>query len=229
MKINRLTLWKQLLTSHTKYNMAGGKTCDTVDTIILRIDTDEGISGWGEVCPIPHYLPAYADGVLPAIKEMASVLLGQDPLGVEALMAKLDAHLIDHRYAKSPIDIALWDITAKKAGLPLYALLGGKRQDELPLYHSITCVAPNEMAKIAKEEHAKGIRQFQAKLGSGNDWQNDVERLIKIREAVGNGPLVYGDWNCGATRLDATRVARAVSDLDIICLLYTSPSPRDRG
>lgn len=216
MKINRLTLWKHPLTSHTKYNMAGGKTCDTVETIILRIDTDEGIAGWGEVCPIPHYLPAYADGVMPAIKEMASVLLGQNPLGVEALMAKLDAHLVDHRYAKSPIDIALWDITAKKSGLPLYALLGGKRQDDLPLYHSITCIAPDEMAKIAKEEYAKGIRQFQAKLGSDNDWQNDVERLLKVREAVGDGPLVYGDWNCGATRLDATRVARALASYDVM-------------
>lgn len=216
MKITRLTLWKIPLTSHATYYMAGGKTCDTVDTIILKIDTNEGISGWGEVCPIPNYLPAYADGVLPAIQEMTSVLLGQNPVGVEALMAKLDAHLIDHRYAKSPIDIALWDITAKKAGLPLHALLGGKRQDKLPLYHSITCVAPDEMVRIAKEEYDKGIRQFQAKLGADGDWQNDVERLVKIREAVGDGPLVYGDWNCGATQLDATRVARAISRHDIM-------------
>ena len=216
MKITRLTLWKVALTSHETYYMASGKTCDTVDTIVLRIDTDEGLSGWGEVCPIPHYLPAYANGVLPAIEEMASVLLGADPVGPEALMAKLDAHLVDHRYAKSPVDIALWDITAKKAGLPLYSLLGGKRQEHLPLYHSITCIEPDEMARMAKDAHAKGMRQFQAKLGADNDWQRDVERLKKVREAVGNGPLVYGDWNCGSTKLEATRVARAVADQDIM-------------
>lgn len=216
MRINRITLWKVPLTSHKVYYMAGGKTCDTVDSIVLRLDTDEGISGWGEVCPIPNYLPAYADGVLPAVSEMAEILLGANPIGVEALMAKLDAHLIGHLYAKSAIDIALWDITAKKAGLSLHDLLGGKRQEELPLYHSITCVEPDEMAKIAKEAFSGGIRQFQAKLGADNNWQNDVDRLIKVREAVGDGPLVYGDWNCGATKLDATRVGRAVAHYDIM-------------
>ncbi len=216
MKITRLTLWQVPLTSHETYYMASGKTCDTVDSVVVRIDTDEDIAGWGEVCPIPHYLPAYADGVLPAVKEMASVLLGADPIGPEAVIAKLDAHLPDHRYAKSPIDIALWDITAQKAGLPLYALLGGKRQNELPLYHSITCVEPDEMARMAKDAYTKGIRQFQAKLGADGDWQTDVERLVKVREAVGEGPLVYGDWNCGATKLEATRVARAVGNRDIM-------------
>lgn len=216
MKITRITLWKVPLTSHAAYHMAGGKTCDTVDSIVLRLNTDEGISGWGEVCPIPHYLAAYADGVMPAIKEMSKVILGTNPLGPEALMAKLDAHLVDHRYAKSPIDIALWDITAQKASLPVYALLGGQRQNKLPLYHSITCVEPDKMAKIAKEAFVMGIRQFQVKLGADNHWRNDIDRLLKVREAVGSGPLVYGDWNCGATRLDATRVARAVADYDIM-------------
>nr|MBX2879999.1 hypothetical protein [Granulosicoccus sp.] len=58
--------------------------------------------------------------------------------------------------------------------------------------------------------------QFQVKLGSDNNWQADVERLIRVRETVGKGPLVYGDWNCGASQLDAIRVARAVSHLDVM-------------
>lgn len=216
MKIASLTVWKIPLTSHTAYYMADGKTCDTVDSIVIRIDTDEGISGWGEVCPIPHYLPAYADGVLPALYESAPVLLGADPIGPEALMAKLDAHLIDHCYVKSPMDMALWDMTARVAGLPLHALLGGKRQATMPLYHSITCVGPDDMAVMAKDAFSSGIRQFQVKLGASGDWQTDVERLVKVREAVGNRPLVYGDWNCGAMQLDATRVGRAVAHLDIM-------------
>ena len=216
MKITRISLWHVPLTSHETYYMADGKTCDTVESAILRIDTDSEISGWGEVCPIPHYLPAYARGVGPALQELAPVLIGADPLGPEALMAKLDAYLIDHRYAKSAVDIALWDITAKAAGLPLHALLGGQRRDRMPLYHSITCVAPDEMARIALEARNGGMTQFQVKLGASGDWQTDAERLIKVREAVGDGPLVYGDWNCGATQLDATRTARAVQHLDIM-------------
>ncbi len=60
MKITRLSLYRVPLTSHVTYHMAAGKTCDTVDTIVLRLDSDEGLTGWGEVCPIPHYPPAKA-------------------------------------------------------------------------------------------------------------------------------------------------------------------------
>jgi len=216
MKITRITLWQIALSSHETYFMAEGKACATVESVVLRLDTNQGLSGWGEVCPIPHYLPAYARGVVPATQEMAAVLLGADPIGPEALLAQLDAYLPGHAYAKSVIDIALWDLTAKAASLPLYTLLGGRRQQTLPLYHSITCIAPDEMARIAREAYEQGIRQFQVKLGADNDWQADVARLRQVREAVGNGPLVYGDWNCGSTQLDAIRVGRAVADLDIM-------------
>lgn len=216
MKITQALLWRVPLTSHETYYMAAGKACATVDTIVLCLKTDTGLEGWGEVCPIPHYLPAYANGVGPALQEMAPVLIGADPIGADGLMAKLDYHLQGHVYAKSAIDIALWDITGKLAGLPLYQLMGGRQCETLPLYHSITCIAPDEMARIARDAYAQGIRQFQAKLGADDDWQGDVERLTKMREAVGDGSLVYGDWNCGSTQLDATRVGRAVAHLDIM-------------
>ncbi|WP_299690480.1 mandelate racemase/muconate lactonizing enzyme family protein [uncultured Tateyamaria sp.] len=216
MRITGLTLWLVPLTSHATYYMADGKTCDTVETAVLRIDTDSGLSGWGEVCPIPHYLPAYARGVAPAMEELAPVLIGADLHGPEQLMAQADTWLVDHRYAKSALDIALWDLMGQAAGLPVHALLGGRRQDCLPLYHSITCIAPDEMARIARAAQAQGITQFQAKLGADADWQADVERLRAVRAAVGPGPLVYGDWNCGADVLTATRVGRAVADLDVM-------------
>ncbi|MCR9157340.1 MAG: mandelate racemase [Rhodobacteraceae bacterium] len=215
-RITRLRLWHVPLTSHTAYYMADGKTCDTVETVVIALDTDAGLTGWGEVCPIPHYLPAYARGVAPALKELARVILGGDPVGAEALMAKADAFLPGHVYAKSALDIALWDITGQTAGLPVHSLMGGRRQETLPLYHSITCIEPDEMARIAREAQAAGITQFQAKLGASGDWQTDVERLAKVREAVGPGPLVYGDWNCGATSLDAIRVGRGAAHLDVM-------------
>lgn len=196
--------------------MASGKTCATVDSMVLRIDTDTGLSGWGEVCPIPHYLPAYARGVAPALEELAPVLIGSNPVGVEALMTACRSHLQGHRYAQSAIDIALWDLTGKACGVPVYALLGGRQCSDLPLYHSITCIDPDEMARMAQEAIASGMRQIQVKLGADHDWQADVCRLRKVREAVGGGALVYGDWNCGTTRLDATRVGRAVADLDLM-------------
>ena len=216
MKLVRLTLWRLPLTSKTAYYMADGKTCDTVESVLLRADTDAGISGWGEVCPIPHYLPAYAGGVVVAVEEMLPALLGKDPLGGDAVTARMDAHLLGHPYAKSAVDIALWDITARAANMPLYVLLGGGPVRELPLYHSITCVAPEQMAAIAKEQRAAGITQLQVKLGADDDWEMDVARLRLVREAVGRAPLVYGDWNCGVSRLHAIRVGRAVASADIM-------------
>ncbi len=216
LKITRITLWHVPLTSRETYYMTDGKTCDITTSVILRIDTDEGLSGWGEVCPIPHYLPAYAHGVIPAVEEMAPVLIGANPVGPEAVMEKLDQHLQGHPYAKSAVDTALWDLTAQAAKLPLYALLGGRQVEDLPLYHSITCVSPDEMARLASEAFELGMRQFQLKLGADKDWQADVERLSRVREVVGPGPLVYGDWNCGADSLTATRVGRAVAHLDLM-------------
>lgn len=216
MKIIRINLWRLSLTSHVPYYMAGGKTCDTVSSYILRLDCDNGLQGWGEVCPIPHYLPAFGGGVAAALADMAPLILGADALGAEALMRRLDVHLQGHPYAKSPVTIALYDLLGKAAKMPLYALLGGRQTTALPLYHSLSCLAPEDMATLAKEAQAQGIRQFQVKLGADGDWQADVERLRSVRAAVGTEALVYGDWNCGATRLYATRVGRAVANDDIM-------------
>jgi len=205
MKITKLSLWCVDLTSHETYYMAEGKTCATVQSHILRLETDNGLTGWGEVCPIPHYLPAFASGIPSAVAEMAPKILGASLTGIDAIMRALDTHLIGHLAAKSVVDMALWDLWGKALNLPLYELLGGRSRQDMPVYHSITCIAPDEMARIAKEAYGQGIRQFQAKLGTDQDWQADAERLIKVREAVGDGPLVYGDWNCGASRLHATR------------------------
>ena len=216
MKITGISIWHVDLTSHKTYYMADGKTCDTVESVVVRLDTDAGIVGWGEHCVIPHYLPSFSRGIAPAITEMAPEILGHNPMGAPAFMHRLDKWLIGHDAAKSAVDMALWDINAKVAGQPLYNLLGGKFADAIPTYHSITCIEPEDMVEIAKEAYASGIRQFQCKLGADNQWEKDVARLRKVREAVGNGPLVYGDWNCGSNKLDAIRVGRAVADLDIM-------------
>jgi len=158
MKITRIAVYTVPLTSHLPYYMADAKACETVATTVLQIDTDEGLTGWGEVCPIPRYLPAYDRGVAPAVAALAPVVLGADPVGPEALMARCDSELKGHPYAKSAVDMALWDLTGKAAGLPLYRLVGGRQVDSAPLYHSITCVEPDEMARIAKDAFAQGIR-----------------------------------------------------------------------
>lgn len=131
-------------------------------------------------------------------------------------MAKLDRHLLGHGYAKSPLDMAFWDIAARAAKVPLYQLLGGRQTADLPVYHSLTCIAPDAMAAMAAEAVASGITQIQIKLGADNDWRADVARVREVRAAAGDAALVYADWNCGSDKLTAIRVARAVADLDVM-------------
>lgn len=216
MKIDRLTLFAVPLTSHTPYVMSGGKRCETVTSVVLRVDTDAGAVGWGEVCPIPGYLPAYWRGVPAAVAELAPLLLGADPVGPEALMARLDRQLKDHRYAKSMIDLALWDLTAQAAGLPLYRLLGGRAAESAPLYESLTCLAPETMAAQAERAQAAGLTMFQVKIGAERDVMRDIERVAAVREAVGPGPLVYADANTGYSTLEAIRFAHGVARDDVM-------------
>ena len=162
MTIASVNIYDVALTSHVTYNMADGKTCDTVKSVVLEITTDQGLTGWGEVCPIPHYLPAYADGVMPAVVEMAPVLIGADALDSDAVMARLDAHLQGHVYAKSAVSMALWDIMGKAAQMPLVRLLGGQVQVDMPLYHSITCVDPDDMAAMAKTALPQAFASFRS-------------------------------------------------------------------
>ena len=103
--------------------MAGNKTCDEVESVMISIDTDSGIQGWGECCPIPQYLPSYSKGIAPALTELAPVIIGSDPVGPEALMLKVINIYKVITMQSLPLDIALWDITAKVAKLPLYKLL----------------------------------------------------------------------------------------------------------
>ena len=118
-KIKRVSVWHVPLTSHVTYHMAAGKTCDTVETVVVALETNTRLTGWGEVCSIPHYLPAYARSVAPVLVELAPVLIGADPIGPEGFIASMDRWLMGHVYAKSALDIAAWDLTGQVAGLPL--------------------------------------------------------------------------------------------------------------
>ena len=106
MKITGISIWHVDLTSHKTYYMSDGKTCDTVESVVVRLDTDAGIAGWGEHCVIPHYLPSFSRGIAPAITEMAPEILGHNPMGAPAFMHRLDKWLIGHDAAKSAVDMA---------------------------------------------------------------------------------------------------------------------------
>ncbi|MEA3246481.1 MAG: mandelate racemase, partial [Gemmatimonadota bacterium] len=112
MKITRIVAYRVELPLHEgSYKWSGGKSVSVFDSTIVRVETDAGLAGHGEVCPLgPFYLPAYAEGVRAGLRELGPHLIGADPRQLAVLNRTMDAALKGHPYVKSGIDIACWDI-----------------------------------------------------------------------------------------------------------------------
>ena len=126
MKISKISVYQVGLPLHEgSYNWSGNKSVEVFDSTVVQVETDEGIIGYGEVCPLgPVYLPAYAEGARAGIQMLAPALLGLDPTQLVKLNRQMDTMLKGHPYVKSAIDMACWDILGKVAGLPCCELLG---------------------------------------------------------------------------------------------------------
>src|SRR5678815_4383938 len=108
MKISRIAAYQVNLPLHEgSYKWSGGKSVSVFDSTVVRVETNTGLSGYGEVCPLgPAYLPAYASGARTGLAELAPALLGEDPRQLDHLNRRMDAVLKGHAYVKSAVDIA---------------------------------------------------------------------------------------------------------------------------
>ena len=104
------------------------ETCYAAENIYLQIYTDEGITGIGECSPFPMLVGETQDTCLYVGKDLAKLLIGKNPLEIEQRLNELDAYIALNKTIKSAFDMAMHDIAAQAAGLPLYAYLGGKKK-----------------------------------------------------------------------------------------------------
>jgi len=215
MKITRIAAHRVELPLHEgSYNWSGGKSVSVFDSTIVRVETDDGVVGHGEVCPLgPFYLPAYAKGARSGIEELGPHLIGEDPLEVEALNRLMDAALQGHPYVKSAIDIACWDILGQVCGQPVCTLLGGRYGEDFVLYRAISQEAPEAMAAKVAGYRAEGYRRFQLKVGGDPDV--DIARIHAVSEQLQSGDKLIADANTGWLAHEALRVVRAVRDVDV--------------
>ncbi|MCI0682709.1 MAG: mandelate racemase/muconate lactonizing enzyme family protein [Gemmataceae bacterium] len=224
MRIQRITAYRVELPLHEgSYQWSGGKSVAVFDSTVVGVETDAGIVGWGEVCPLgPFYLPAYAAGVRAGVTELGPHLIGHDPLDLERLNRFMDLALKGHPYVKSAIDMACWDILGKVAKLPVCTLLGGRHGDDFVLYRAISQESPAQMAAKAAGYRAEGYRRFQLKVGGDPDV--DVARIRAVAAELQPGDRLVADANTGWLMHDAMRVVRAVDDVDVYieqpCLTY---------
>ena len=215
MNISKISVFQVNLPLHEgSYNWAGGKSVKVFDSTVVRIETDEGIIGPGEVCPLgPVYLPAYAEGARAGIQVLAPALLGQDPTQLTKLNRHMDTTLKGHPYVKSALDMACWDILGQATGQPVCNLLGGRYGDDFMLYRAISQEAPEAMAGKVADYRAEGYRKFQLKVGG--DPETDIERIRAVSAELQRGDVLIADANTGWLMHQAARVVRAVKDIDV--------------
>ena len=215
MKITRISVYQVDLPLHEgSYKWSGGKSVEVFDSTVVRIETDEGIEGHGEVCPLgPVYLPSYARGVRAGLEELAPRLIGEDPTQLERLNRTMDRALKGHPYVKSAIDMAAWDVLGQAAGMPVCDLLGGRYGDDFVLYRAISQDTPAAMAASITDYREEGYRRFQLKVGGDPDV--DIERIHASAVALGGGDKLIADANTGWLRHEAMRVTAAVRDVDV--------------
>ena len=196
------------------YKWSGGKSVDVFDSTIVAVETDDGLIGYGECCPLgPFYLPAYGAGVRTGIKELGPHLIGQNPLETGKLNQLMDKCLKGHPYVKSPIDIACWDIKGQVTGMPICEMLGGRYGDDFILYRAISQIEPEAMAANVKKYRDEGYRRFQLKVGGNPD--EDIERIKLAAAELNPGDKLIADANTGWLMHEAARVVRAVDDIDV--------------
>ena len=205
------------------YKWSGGKSVSVFDSTIVGVEADNGLIGYGEVCPLgPFYLPAYAEGVRAGLRELGPHLLGLDPRELSKLNHAMDAALKGHPSVKSGIDIACWDLLGQATGLPVCVLLGGRFGESVRLYRAISQESPEEMARKVSGYRADGYTRFQLKVGGDPD--TDIERIRAVRAMLLPSDRLVADANTGWTQHEAVRVVRAVRDLDVYieqpCLSY---------
>ena len=197
------------------YGWGAGNAITTAVASVVVLYTDAGLSGCGEFTPCgENYMVAHSRGVEALAHMVAPQLIGEDPRQVGRIEQIMDHAVQGHGYAKSPFDIACWDILGKATGQPLWMLLGGKLTDGAPMYRVIPQKGVEEATTEMNAHRKAGYRQFQIKVGA--DWQADIDRIHSGVALLQKGEKAMADANQGWRVDNAIRVAQATKDLDYI-------------
>jgi L-alanine-DL-glutamate epimerase-like enolase superfamily enzyme len=224
MRITGITTYRVELPLHEgSYKWSGGRSVTVFDSTVVEVETDRGITGYGEICPLgPAYLPAYAAGARTGIAELAPHLIGLDPTELGAINRRMDQSLRGHPYVKSALDMACWDILGQASGQSVATLLGGRFGEDFALYRAISQDSPERMAEMVARYRTEGYTKFQLKVGS--ETETDIARIRAVARVLQPGDVLVADANTGWTQHQALCVADAVRDTNVYieqpCLSY---------
>ena len=188
----------------------------SLDSTVVRFDTDSGLFGIGETCtPPPYYLPVLSSEAVIGISYLAPLLLGRDPGDRGVIYQQMREALRGHANVIAALDMALWDLYAKSLEMPLYDVWGGRISEDLPVLAMVSIGTPQETLSRMQAYRAQGYDRFQIKIAIGSR-QDDIEKIRAISTDLRPHERAWFDVNRGWTVEDALRVLSAVSDLDIL-------------
>ncbi|MBI1386207.1 MAG: mandelate racemase [Rhizobiales bacterium] len=215
MRITRISVYRiDLPLEHPYWLSAGRLKFEVLDATFVKLETDEGLVGWGEGTPWGHtYLPAHGPGIRAGIGTMAPFVLGLDPRRVLDVERAMDLALPGHLYAKAPIDMACWDIAGQAAGLPIADLMGGGSRTPRPIASSVGAKTIEETREVIERYRARGYVTHSIKIG-GNVGR-DIARVRDVESIRQPGEIMLYDANRGWSRAQALKVMRATDDLDV--------------
>ena len=185
----------------------------SANNIALKITTDTGLIGWGEASPCPYITGDSADTSYEAAQQIASLIIGKDPLAIEARMAAINSYIVGESSIRSGFDMALYDIAAKAAGMPLYQFLGGEMRE---LRTDITIgmqQTVDQTLEQAKAILAAGFNAIKMKVGRPN--LEDLPHVKAVRELAGPDIAIKLDSNQGWDYPTAVATINAMKTLNI--------------
>ncbi|MFM2233120.1 MAG: hypothetical protein RJB31_1821 [Bacteroidota bacterium] len=188
------------------------ETCYAAKNIYLKINTDSGVFGVGECSPFPMLVGETQDSCFHVGKELANIIIGKNPTALAERMNELHAHIAFNSTIKSAFDMALHDIAAKALNMPLYKFIGGQKKT-IQTDLTIGISSPENMAEKAIAFVEQGVKIIKVKLGKNG--KEDIERIKKIRMAVGESIQLRIDANQGWDYATALETLQAIEPFKI--------------
>jgi L-alanine-DL-glutamate epimerase-like enolase superfamily enzyme len=192
--------------------------------VVVRVHTDEGLVGLGEATVAPLWTGETSRGCIAVLEDLIGpALVGADPTQTTALAERMDRVVKENLFTKAAVEMALWDIAGKAAGVPVYQLFGGRVRDEVPIRLVIGALDLPRARQLAEQFLESGVRCLKVKVGL--DPEEDVARVKAVQEVAGPNIPVGIDANCGWNFTKAHRALHAMADCNL--LFAEQPIPPD--
>jgi L-alanine-DL-glutamate epimerase-like enolase superfamily enzyme len=186
-----------------------GEEVRRADNVLVRIEADNGLVGWGEAASAPVMTGDTLESIVAGVHYLASALRGREPADIAGALAAMDSRMYGNHGAKAAIEIALHDLAGRAAGKPVHALLGEKKRSGMALLAVIGSGDLEGDLRDAEKKKAAGITAYKIKVGI-DTAANDAARTRAICRLLGRGLLISADANQGYTTAQAIDYVGAV-------------------